>query len=298
MRHSTRRLVVLAAVAMLMASCTSKSGSDDGDAIPSPAPRALKSVNSYVALGDSFAAGPDIDPLATSSSACRRSNANWPHLVADELKAKTFADVTCTGAPTSHLTEPFTPRGGTSTRPQLDAIDEHTQLITVTMGGNDAGTFPGILTVCTDFYNASDDVCSGFVKSRLPGMLDEVQDSVERGLTDIRRKAPQATILMVGYLRVSPDTGGCAELGTTGRRTKLEARAEQRLDQTLASAAKVSGVGYLSLRKVSKGHDVCAGDDAWVNGLKPAGGTGAPLHPNADGMRGAAGAIVERLERG
>jgi lysophospholipase L1-like esterase len=299
MRHSLRHVAVILALALLTASCTKSSDSEGNPtSIPSPSPHAVSSVGSYVALGDSFAAGPDISPVAAASAGCRRSKDNWPSLLADDLAAKTFTDVTCTGAPTSHLTAAFIPRGGTSTRPQLDAVDDRTQLITVTMGGNDGGTFPGILTACTDVLNKADNVCTDFVRDRLPGMLDEVKDGVERGLTDIRRKAPQAVVLMVGYFRVAPDKGGCAELGTTGSRTKLEARAEKRLDTTLASAAKAVGVGYLSLRKASKGHDACAGDEAWINGLTPQGGVGAPLHPNAAAMKAAAKAVAKRLREG
>ena len=51
----------------------------------------------YVALGDSYSAGPLI-PTTDLAGGCARSDHNYPSLVARPLKVKTFVDVTCSGA--------------------------------------------------------------------------------------------------------------------------------------------------------------------------------------------------------
>lgn len=76
----------------------------------------------YVALGDSSAAGPGIPDEI--DSACRRSNHNWPHVLAEMLGAA-LTDVTCTGATTA------------SAGPQLDALRSDTELVTLAIGAND-----------------------------------------------------------------------------------------------------------------------------------------------------------------
>ena len=47
----------------------------------------------------------------------------------------------------------------------------------------------------------------------------------------------------------------------------------------------------------SKGHDVCSGEAAWVNGLNPPDGDGLTLHPNAAGERAMADAVMANLRR-
>ena len=60
-------------------------------------------VTKYVALGDSYSAGPLI-PTTDLAGGCARSDHNYPSLLADELDAKTFVDVTCSGAKTHDIT--------------------------------------------------------------------------------------------------------------------------------------------------------------------------------------------------
>lgn len=287
---------MILAVSLTIAAC-------DGSSGPDPAPSGTRSppitsVTSYVSLGDSFSAGPGIEPVDTSSSGCLRSDRSWPSLLAKRLRAKTFVNVSCSGAPSSHLTAPFTPAGGTKTKPQLDAVHDDTQLITLTMGGNDGGALPAIMIACRNALSEKRDVCAPFVRDQLAPILDEVEIGVARGLSDIRHRAPDATVLLVGYPRIAPDTGACKALGISGPRTRLQQRAEEALDGVLRSAARDAGVGYLSLRAASRGHDACAGRDAWVNGLEAPNGDGVALHPNAAGVRAIEAAVAKRLKQG
>ena len=58
---------------------------------------------SYVAMGDSYPAGPGILPYSTTAPpGCGQSQANYPHLVASVL-GLSLTDVSCGGAKTENL---------------------------------------------------------------------------------------------------------------------------------------------------------------------------------------------------
>src|SRR5258708_24306794 len=94
----------------------------------------------YVALGDSYTSAPVIPNQHGDPIDCGRSDHNYPSLVAEALGAATFVDVSCGSAETKHMTEPQTglPLGGTNP-PQFNALRPDATLVTVGIGGNDAG---------------------------------------------------------------------------------------------------------------------------------------------------------------
>src|SRR5690606_30751418 len=98
----------------------------------------------YVALGDSAAAGPLI-PDQDPNLACLRSDRNYPAVVAEALGAD-LTDVTCSGARLSDLSE----RQYGLLPPQYRALDEETDLVTITIGGNDVDLVTRALT-CLNF---------------------------------------------------------------------------------------------------------------------------------------------------
>ena len=61
----------------------------------------------YVALGDSYAAGPLI-PAPIEPFGCLKSSNNYAHLAAPELHQPAFRDATCSGAETEDMTAPQT----------------------------------------------------------------------------------------------------------------------------------------------------------------------------------------------
>jgi hypothetical protein len=58
---------------------------------------------SYVALGDSYTAGPLIPLQELSPLGCLRSDHNYPHLVAATLGVSEFRDPSCSGAETEDM---------------------------------------------------------------------------------------------------------------------------------------------------------------------------------------------------
>ena len=111
--------------------------------IGAPSSQAAEPIR-YVALGDSYSAASGVlppDPEAPLN--CLRSTSNYPHLVAAATGAE-LTDVTCGGADTSDY---FTPQYD-NVPPQLDAVTADTELVTMTIGGNDSGVFINSIVQC------------------------------------------------------------------------------------------------------------------------------------------------------
>jgi len=68
------------------------------------AAQAVASLEHYVALGDSYAAGPWIPVQRSDPIGCGRSTHNYPALVAEALGIADYTDVSCSGARTEHMT--------------------------------------------------------------------------------------------------------------------------------------------------------------------------------------------------
>jgi len=101
-----------------------------------PAPLGASSPTTYVALGDSYASGEGLAPFVASvPPTCDRSALSYPYLTASMLGVGTsnsFIDVACAGARLSNLADSLN-----SAPPQLDAVTDSTDLVTLQSGGND-----------------------------------------------------------------------------------------------------------------------------------------------------------------
>lgn len=231
---------------------------------------------SYVALGDSFTAGPGILPEQDGAGFCRRSAKDWPTVAAAAL-GRDVTDVSCAGATTADLAA--TVRAG--------VVGPETSLVTVSAGGNDGGLFLSLLRSCS----GPAATCDQFTQEQVPTTLRQTTTDLTALLKDVRTAAPSATVLLVGYPRILPSTGTCTVLGISTADATAVMGAEEALDTALADAAEGAGVPYVSPRAPSEGHDACAGAQAWTNGIAPAAGDGIVFHPNARGMA-AVGALV------
>jgi lysophospholipase L1-like esterase len=266
------------AAALLVAASVTACGPDD----PAPAGGA-----SYVAMGDSYVSGPGIAPQERGSGACLRSDADYPTLLADALDIRTFADVSCGGATTDHLVDSFTSTTG-DVKAQLDAVSPATELVTVGIGGNDGNLYEGLFNSCVFPTIRSASGCRFFATSQAPEILAATRPKIVHALERITRKAPQAEVRLVGYLRILPDSGTCPALGLGRGYVTHGSSVLRQIDATQRAAAREAGVEYVSLRAMSQGHDVCAGSEAWVNGLGNTPTDGIYLHPRSAGMRAVA----------
>lgn len=257
-------------------------------------------LGSYVALGDSYAAGPLI-PLQTGRPAgCLRSNRNYPALVAASASASAFTDVSCSSATTEDLFAPQVTSLGTNP-PQLDALAEDTGGVTLSIGGNDIG-FGEIIgecaarspreplgSACADFYTADGD--------QLADRIDGTAPKIAAALDAIEERSPDARVLLVGYPAILPDTGpGCFPVVPFSAGDVAFLReTEKDLNTMLAEQADAAGVGYVDTYTPFVGHDVCTlPGTKWIEGLVPT-APAAPVHPNSLGMLAMAQAVLAEL---
>jgi lysophospholipase L1-like esterase len=256
-------------------------------------------TDSYVALGDSFTAGPLIAAQLQDPPGCLRSDHNYPHLVAAALGIARFEDASCSGAGTDDMTEPQDVDPGRDNRPQLRRLRDSTSLVTIGIGGNDIG-FSEIVeecatadrsgTPCQDHYLDGDD-------DEITDRIADTRPKVAKVLRDIRRRSPDARILVVNYLSILPETGtGCWPQVPFAERDVPYLRAKQReLNGMLARQARRSRATVVDAFTSSIGHDACQPPGArWVEPLLGASGA-APLHPNQLGMECTAAAVLAEI---
>lgn len=288
MSRSRTVAAVSLGAALLLSGCTSSDDSPAPSASPTRATASAAPVPDgprYVALGDSFTAGPGIVPIEKASGLCIRSLKNYPRLVAASINARSFADVSCSGATTDDVL-----RSGLDTA-QLDAVTSDTGLVTIGIGGNDSGLFAALSRACTTDSTS----CSAYLRDSLPSVLRSTSAHVVSTLRAVEDKAPDAQVLLVGYLRIAPDSGTCAELGGSALDAAGVAEGERSIDAMLAAAARTAGTTYVSMSTASEGHDACAGEDAWTNGLQPVEDDGITLHPREAGMRAVAAQVEKAV---
>ncbi|MFJ2778408.1 SGNH/GDSL hydrolase family protein [Kitasatospora sp. NPDC087315] len=311
--------------ALVLAGCAG-GGSDGGPAAAPDGARAARAgapptptptpTGPYVALGDSYTAGLKVAPQVGEPKGCARSAANYPSLVAKALGLADgqFRDVSCSGARTGDLTGTQHTDSG-SNAPQLDALSPATRLVTVGIGGNDAG-FMEVVTQCAK-ENLVDAVKGLVGTDRVDapcrehyasagGAADQVQRKVDTAgerlaqvLQEIKRRSPQARVYVVGYPALLPaDPASCVPvLGKAVAAADLAFLTEkqQQLNAMLKSRAAGAGAVFVDAAAPSAGHDMCAGEATrWVEPPFPAPGLAA-IHPNAKGEEGIADAVLKAV---
>ncbi|MCD4535417.1 SGNH/GDSL hydrolase family protein [Nocardioides sp. cx-169] len=261
----------------------------------------------YVALGDSYSAGPLIPAQRADPLGCLRSTNNYPAYLAGYFGVRTYRDVTCSGAETDDLDRrrQTTILPGPKPAPQLNALSDETDLVTVGIGGNDYTLFGSMIEVCetvADLAPRGAPCRRHFTNAKGVDtkMRDatRIQKSVGRVLRAVARRAPGAEVYVVGYPRLLPERGTCKAVKFAAGDYRWGDRVERRLNRSLRLAAANNGATYVNLYPASRGHDACAGSEAWINGstLKPV--RAANFHPFRRGMRAAAQEIYRQLTGG
>ena len=287
---------VVSAAALLLSACTA--GSAAPPASPSPSAASPDPIGRYVALGDSYAAGPLI-PTTDLAAGCGRSDHNYAHLLADALDVGRLVDVTCSGATTHDLTHVQRTFGDARIPPQMRAVTRDTSLVTVTIGGNDLDLFSTLVNTCTQLRSSDPqgDPCTRRFVTQGPDLdraVATISASVAGVLRTIARRAPDARVVLVGYLRLVPDRGSCVGLPLAAGDYAVGRRISQGLDRALHRAARRTGTTYVDMYAASRGHDICS-TRPWVNGAVTVREKALAFHPFAAGMRADARAVLAAL---
>lgn len=283
-------LLVVLAGALVLGAC------QQSEPLPDRQPHVPPSkITEYVAMGDSFVSGPEISPQEDGSNICLRSRRNYPKLLAQELDIPKLIDVSCAGATTYHLLHDVPVPGQETVRAQQDSLSDKTRLVTVGIGYNNDLFFTNLLLACMPGPDLKKGACRSFITDEVPGLVEKERDDVLVALQKIRGDAPNATVVLVGYLPVLPEPDACAESVLPAESQRGVYDAERAVDANLREVASAAKVEFVSMRKVGRGHGMCAGDEAWVNGAKARSGDGVEVHPRAVGMRAVANEVAKKL---
>jgi lysophospholipase L1-like esterase len=264
----------------------------------SPAVAAGADAGPYVALGDSYTAAPLVPNQVGMPLGCARSDHDYPSLVARELGAATFVDVSCSAAVTADMTAPQSVPLG-SNPPQFDALRDDARLVTVGIGGNDVGLVGAAVTcaqlgltapngtACRSHFNAAG-------SDRIVAQIAATAPKIAAVLRGIHARSPLARIVLVGYPDVLPRTGnGCYPIvPLSPDDVRYFDGLIVRTNAMLAAQAAVNGAEFADTYLDSVGHDVCTLPGMrWFEGLVPT-SAAFPLHPNALGMASMARSVL------
>lgn len=235
-------------------------------AVASPTAGAAPVVH-YVALGDSYSSGVGAGNYVSSSGSCERSRNAYPERWAAAHSPASFTSVACSGATTADVLGR-----------QLAALSSRTTLVSITIGGSDAG-FSSVMETCvlewTSACLSAVSAAERFIARQLPARLD-------RTLRAIRAAAPNAKIVLLGYPRLYDlsESGTCIGLSTPDR-TALDGGAD-RLDRALATAAAANGDTFADVRGRFAGREICD-SGRWLNSLDIF-AISSSYHPNEAGQ--------------
>ncbi|HLI32986.1 MAG TPA: SGNH/GDSL hydrolase family protein [Solirubrobacteraceae bacterium] len=228
-----------------------------------PAANALAAPQ-YVALGDSYSAG--VGSRVFYEETCFRSPDAYPPLIAS-ARGYALSFEACSGATTKEVNEK-----------QLGPLSSSTSLVTITIGGNDAG-FSEVMLSCALYYftcQESIEEADYFIRYSLPGLLNTTY-------SDIRARAGNARVVVLGYPHLFTSSGTTCNFNllTSEHEKELNSTANI-LDQVISERAAAHGFTFVDPRKDFEAHEVCSSSE-WLNGQS------WPLresyHPNQAGYR-------------
>ncbi|WP_075779453.1 SGNH/GDSL hydrolase family protein [Streptomyces acidiscabies] len=221
----------------------------------------------YVALGDSYSSGVGSGSYISSSGDCKRSTKAYPYLWNAAHSPASFTFAACSGATTSDVLSG-----------QLGGLNSATGLVSISIGGNDAG-FADVMTTCVF---GSDSTCLGrintakaYVDSTLPGRLDSVYSAISS-------KAVNAHVVVLGYPRFYQLGMVCLGLSET-KRSAINGAADY-IDAAIAKRAADHGFAFGDVRTTFAGHELCSGSP-WLHSLELL-NAGESYHPTAAGQSG------------
>ncbi|MER7764388.1 SGNH/GDSL hydrolase family protein [Streptomyces sp. NPDC097619] len=222
----------------------------------------------YVALGDSYSSGVGAGSYDSASGDCKRSTKAFPVLWKNAHSPGTFAFTACSGA-----------RTGDVTAGQLGPLDSGTDLVSITIGGNDAG-FADVMTTCV---LQSESTClnrinqaKAYVDGTLPGKLDAVYRA-------IRAKAPAARVVVLGYPRFYKLNGSCLAGLSETERAAING-ASDHLNAATEKRARDHGFAWGSVVGTFTGHEICS-SSSWLHSVNWT-NIGESYHPTAAGQSG------------
>jgi lysophospholipase L1-like esterase len=291
----------------------------------------------YVALGDSFQSGEGTfnyhAGTDTDANRCHRSPDAYPErLVARDVVNLDLAFWACSGAVSADLLnsspstidvpwndpqrrryDETTPAGMSVSQSYFDRLSPATKLVTIGIGGNDM-QFSKVLSDCVKdtlgdaFIPFHDSSCqqeyAASVDQRLAGLVAEGIWS--RVLAEVRREAPFARVVVLGYPRFYVEGGksnGLSSEYCAGVRIVDQRWINKEIrdtNQAIENAARSHGMQFASIYDTPNGNELCSdADQYFMNGIKPQAGNpptkAESYHPNSFGHARIADTLTDVL---
>jgi lysophospholipase L1-like esterase len=221
----------------------------------------------YVALGDSYSSGLGAGNYISSSGSCQRSTKAYPEQWASTNAPASFVSAACSGATTADVLSS-----------QVSALSTSTTLVSITIGGNDAG-FASVMETCVLFSTSSClnaiETAETFIGTQLLGRLDQV-------LQTIATDAPNAKVVVLDYPQLydMSKSGSCLGLSTSDR-VALNGGADD-LDYVIQQAAQGNGDTFADVRGQFTGHEICD-SNSWLHSVDIF-AISSSYHPTAAGQ--------------
>lgn len=251
------RFRLLAATAALLASTGLMAGSALPAAAAASASGSQHRVLTYVALGDSYAAG--------QATTCAHTASSYPLRLDALHRVKLLRDASCASATTSDVLSS-----------QLGALNRGVKLVTITVGANDLDV-AGLEATCVTVPAS----CLDALASRETVLLPSLPQKLLTLYAAIAARAPHATILVTAYPSLfAAGPIADAELALNGA------------IQSAVTAAAHQGIDIAYVPVDFSGHtaDVPNPADSWYVLQGP-----DIFHPNARGDAAIARAIAAAL---
>ncbi|MGH3434365.1 MAG: SGNH/GDSL hydrolase family protein [Thermocrispum sp.] len=284
-----------------------------------PAAAETPRYREYVALGDSWTA--DVVIVGTRGLptaryvplGCLQSTENYPKQVAEAIGVEKFYDASCGGATTDDFSSPqAAPLGGTNA-PQFAHLSRTTDLVTVGIGGNDAGLAAAVL----DCLNVTGGLVPGLPfplggsceqkwtdggVDRISQQIKAAEPKVVAALRKIGKLSPEAEVYLVNYLAGVREPGCYPVQPASNSDQEWLARKLRELNAMLARAAKTGGVTLIDTYRPTIGHDACQLPTArYVEGFLPLSlnqpAIAVPFHPNSAGADAQAAIVASAVSR-
>lgn len=232
----------------------------------------------YVALGDSYSAG---NGTGDATDSCYRSPHSYPALVASAT-GWSLDEQACSGATTADVTAS-----------QLPAVDPLAGVLSISIGGNDAGfsaglqacAAPGWVSDCQDTLDRSQAAIRGPIPRRLAALY-----------ASIGSLAPDARRYAVLYPHLFQGASGNDCSGMTFFSPQEQARINEltdELDDRTAAVATAQHMQVVDPRAAFTGHAWCDAS-AWINGPMPS--AWDSFHPNRSGNQAYASLLLASVQ--
>ncbi|TLM81702.1 SGNH/GDSL hydrolase family protein [Pseudarthrobacter sp. NamE2] len=241
----------------------------------------------YVAFGDSYSAGIGAGEAAPSQLyldlddpvLCFQASPGYPDILDYLPGVDLTGKAACAGWSAAMV--PFQVQIASN----AGVLDDETDLVTITAGGNDVD-FAGLLRSC--LHPSSLDLCITAVRNAEAVAETQVLAALVNAYSAVRAKAPEATIIALGYPHLfSPEFEGTTVI--TDEAATVFNNGTDTLNKVIGKAAKqVSGTVYVDVTDEFEGHGIGSPKSWFVLD-----GSAASFHPTATGYAfGYAAALV------